>query len=434
MKKFVLFSLIFMAVLFQPLTLLSEPQSPSDTQLMSLAQAFVMAEQLNPLLRAARENIRAAGGITQQAGLSPNPTLSVEFDEFAGTGEFKGTSVIKSSIGLSQQIVTAGKQGKGVSIARSGEKLSHLELQVQLLELRLQVTEDFLRVYLLQSLLDIQQQSLDLAKQAADAVSKRVAAGEAPAIDETRAGVELSSEEVALKRLQRELESARTRLAASWNAESFESGKVSLQCQNISEIAIPDPQTATASAFPAVEQAEILVRQKQQELALARAESTPDLQLSASLSRFRETGDRAFAVGIEVELPLFDRRQGRRREASAAIEAATQKKEASQRDFATRLTTLYSEVLSLREELANVNERLLPAADRAFAETNRAYEEGERELIDLLDARRTYLDATRTSLTLQHELLLKTAEYAMITGNSDSFARAVSDDKENQTR
>lgn len=429
MKQFALFSLLFLAVLCQTSTSFAELTSPSDTPALTLARAIKLAEQLNPLLLSARENIRAASGITYQAGLSPNPTLSVEFDEFAGTGQFKGSSSMKSSLGLSQPLITAGKREKGIRIARSGEKLSQLEMQLQLIELRQRVAEDFLNVYLLQNLIEIQQQSLELAEQAATAVGKRVAAGETPAIDATRAAVELSSEEVALRRLNRELESARTRLAANWNADSPGFTQVSLKHQNILDISLPEPEADQLETYPEVEQAEVVVQQRQHELALARAESTPDLQFSAAVSRFRENGDHAFTVGLELELPLFDRRQGRRREITAAIKAATQKRAASKREFASRITTLYGEVLSLREELANVNERLLPAADRAFNETNRAYEEGERELIDLLDARRTYLDATITGLRLQHELLLKTAEYAMITGHADSFAPAISDNE-----
>jgi len=434
MKKIILFCAIFLAGLCQPKSALSEPASSSDTQALSLSKALVMAEQLNPLLLAAQASARSAIGITWQAGLAPNPILSVEFDEFAGTGQFKGTSSIKSSVGLSQPIITAGKRGKKVSIARSGERISQLAMQLQLAELRQQVTEDFLKVYLLQNLSKIQLQSLELARQAATAVSKRVVAGEAPAIDETRAEVELSSEEVSLRRLNRELESARTRLAASWNADSPEFSRVYLEPHSILDITLCEPQSVNTSTYPEVEQAEILAIQRRQEMALAKAESTPDLQLSTSLSRFRASGDRAFAVGISMELPLFDRRQGRRREISSAIQAAAQKKVASRREFTSRITALYSEVISLREELANVNKRLLPAADRAFSETNRAYEEGERELIDLLDARRTYLDATRTSLTLQHELLLKTAEYAIITGNADSFVQAISDNEETKNQ
>jgi len=430
MKKIILFCAIFLTGLYRPTIAISEPASSTDIQELSLPQALARAERYNPLLLAAHANIRAAGGITHQASLSPNPTLSVEFDEFAGTGQFKGTSSMKSSVGLSQPIITAGKRGKNVGIARSGERISQLAMQLQLVELRQQVTEDFLMVYLLQNLSKIQQQSLELASQAATAVSKRVVAGEAPAIDETRAEVEFSSEEVALRRLNRELESARTRLAASWNAGSPEFSTVYLEPHSILDIELSEPQAVSARVYPEVEQSEIIVSQRQQEMALARAESTPDLQLSASLSRFRESGDRAFAVGIEMELPLFDRRQGRRSEASSAVKAAENKRVASEREFSSRLTSLYSEILSLREELANVSERLLPAADRAFNETKRAYEEGERELIDLLDARRTYLDATRTSLTLQHELLLKTAEYSIITGNADSFARTISADEE----
>lgn len=388
----------------------------STEKKLTLQQLFALVEQVNPDLLAAHMQIEAAVGAAEQAGLAINPDLVIGFDEFAGSGQYKGTSSLKSSIGVKQQLLTAGKRNKRLNIAKSGQELSRLQLQQKVIELKTRVANDFLQVWLLQGLGTIQQQSLSLTRQAADAVEKRVLAGEAPAIDETRAKVELSSAEITERRLQRELETAQIELATSWNADSFDFAGVDIETSTIVNAQIPEPAAVNVGGFPEVAHGKALVRQKQQELALVKAEATPDLQLTTSFSKFRESRDQALAIEIEFELPLFDKKQGRRKEAMADKDKVSYELQSSQLAYTTRINALYRQIQSLRDELANIGARLLPMAARAHAETNQAYEEGERELIDMLDARRTYLEATRAHLTVQHELMCKVVEYAIITG------------------
>ena len=58
-------------------------------------------------------------GLVRQAKVSPSPSLVIEAEDFAGNGEYKKTSSMKSSIGLSQTIETAGKRKKRIRIANS---------------------------------------------------------------------------------------------------------------------------------------------------------------------------------------------------------------------------------------------------------------------------------------------------------------------------
>lgn len=420
-------------VLFTTPVYSEDTASNTNATSLTLSEAFALAEQFNPGLLAAGENVNAVSGSAIQAGLPANPSLIIGFDEFAGSGRFSGTSAMKSSMGLSQRIITAGKRRIKASAAGIQLDISRLELRSRLLDLKIRVAHDFIQVYLLQKLIDIQQQSIALAKQVVNAVKKRVIAGEALAIDETRADVVISSEEVAYRRLMRELESSRTVLASNWDSARLTADMVTLNPETIMQIELPTPESIDADDCPEVAGSIMLVRQKDQELALADAELTPDVSISASLSRFRENDDRALEVEIEFELPLFDRHQGLRREARAAHNEARNLQQAKLRNYHTRISTIHNQINSLRDELENVNNHLLPSADRAYCELNRAYNEGERELIDLLDAGKSYLEAARTRLTLQHELLEKVAEYAIITGNEADLLNKGKEKKEDDT-
>ena len=67
-----------------------------------------------------------------------------------------------------------------------------------------------------QEQLRLAEENEQLAQRVVNTVAKRVQAGKVPPIEETRAGVALSTTRIAMVQAQRELEAARKRLALFW--------------------------------------------------------------------------------------------------------------------------------------------------------------------------------------------------------------------------
>ena len=59
---------------------------PALAEPITLDQAIARAEAATPALRAAEAGIAAARGGLRQADVRPNPYLTVDADNFAGTG------------------------------------------------------------------------------------------------------------------------------------------------------------------------------------------------------------------------------------------------------------------------------------------------------------------------------------------------------------
>ena len=68
---------------------------PSD---LTLADALRAAADHNPALRASAFDLRAIEGRRQQAGTRSNPELSLELENFGGSGEVSGTDALESTL------------------------------------------------------------------------------------------------------------------------------------------------------------------------------------------------------------------------------------------------------------------------------------------------------------------------------------------------
>ncbi|MCP4647044.1 MAG: TolC family protein, partial [bacterium] len=146
---------------------------------ITLGDALQAAMGRHPSLAAAWHEIKAHEGKARQAGMLPNPSLSGEFEEFGGSGEFSGSDVISTRISISQEFPLGGKLTKRVQEAEAEIELSIQERAVQIIALRTEVKKRFIRVYMLQEQLKLEQEKLRLVKASSNAISKRVSAGEA---------------------------------------------------------------------------------------------------------------------------------------------------------------------------------------------------------------------------------------------------------------
>jgi cobalt-zinc-cadmium efflux system outer membrane protein len=156
------------------------------------------------------------------------------------------------------------------------------------------------------------------------------------------------------------------------------------------------PLSRAADAAAAVERA----REE-----LARAQAVPDLNVELLYRRQEATHTDAFDAGLSIALPLFDRNQGRIREAGAELTAAQAKArrvlselEHEVREAHLRLTRAMARVRLLREEI-------LPRSDTVLRGAELRYAGGDMSLADLLPIRRdrlqvrlSYLEALREAI------------------------------------
>lgn len=148
----------------------------------SLADALALADQAAPQRKAWAATVSAAEAEVTQAGLLPNPELSVEAANFAGSGEYGGARSLEVTVGLAQPIELGGKRSARVEAARRGVVVAQTEAELQRLDFIQAVSEVYAEAIAAGLAVELQRERLALSEDVAKTARERFAAGKEPQI------------------------------------------------------------------------------------------------------------------------------------------------------------------------------------------------------------------------------------------------------------
>ncbi|WLH91116.1 TolC family protein [Pseudomonas sp. FP453] len=364
-------------------TLLWVATSAAQAQSLTLDSALQSAFANNPDLAAAQWEIDIAQGGRQQAGLIPNPVLSVDAED---TRRDTRTTGVK----LSQTLELGGKRGARIDVATRAQDAAALTLEQRRNTLRADVIDSYYSALRAQERLDLAQRSLALAERGLVVANARVTAGKTSPVEATRAQVQLSEIRLELNRAQMGLTDAYRRLAASTGSATVEFQAVATQGL---------PQLPAAQLLARLEQtaelrlAELQILQGEASVGLEKAQRIPDLDVSIGSQYDAGARERVNLVGVSMPLPLFNRNQGNVLAASRRADQARDLRNATE----LRLRTETRQALDLwqtaNSEVRAFNQQILPAAQSAVDSATRGFEMGKFNFLDVLDAQRTLIAA-----------------------------------------
>ena len=370
-------------------TLLWVATSAAQAQSLTLDSALQSAFVNNPELAAAQWEIDIAQGGRQQAGLIPNPVLSVDAED---TRRDTRTTGVK----LSQTLELGGKRGARIDVASRAQDAAALTLEQRRNTLRADVIDSYYSALHAQERLDLAQRSLALAERGLVVANARVTAGKTSPVEATRAQVQLSEIRLELNRAQMGLTDAYRRLAASTGSATVEFQAVATQGL---------PQLPAAQLLARLEQtaelrlAELQILQGEASVGLEKAQRIPDLDVSIGSQYDAGARERVNLVGVSMPLPLFNRNQGNVLAASRRADQARDLRNATE----LRLRTETRQALDLwqtaNSEVRAFNQQILPAAQSAVDSATRGFEMGKFNFLDVLDAQRTLIAARTQDLT-----------------------------------
>jgi cobalt-zinc-cadmium efflux system outer membrane protein len=146
------------------------------------------------------------------------------------------------------------------------------------------------------------------------------------------------------------------------------------------------------------------IAESQASLDVARAEAWPDLEVGGGVQQFSESDDHAYFFELSVPFPLFDRNQGAIAEASASLEGLKKEREARVLEMHADLQNVLRKYASVREASQAMDMTVMPAARTSYESMQKAYQTGGIDILALLDAQRTWVEARDTQLELIAEL------------------------------
>jgi cobalt-zinc-cadmium efflux system outer membrane protein len=401
------------------------PEGGEPTGDITLHRVLSLALMKNPQLAAFSEEIRAREATLLQAGLLPNPQLSVQGANFANS-TLQGPDGSSTTVQLSQLILLGGKRMKRITAAGLTRDLARWDYETKRIDVLTQASQAFAAMLGAQEKLALAQQLVHLAEQIVITVSKRVQAGKISPVEEIKAKVALSSVSIELARAEQDFKAARNRLAAIWGSTTPRFQKAVGELRDLSPV-IPSLEQLRKliSQNPDLARWATELAQRQALIDLEKSRAIPDLTLSLGGTEYANTGAYALVAGISIPLPLFDRNQGGILEAQRRLSKAEEERRAMEVRLTTGLSTAYQRLASAHAEATILKTQVLPGAQRAFDAANQGFRLGKFGFLSVLDSQRTLFDSKSQYLLALTDYHQAVAEVERLIGERLETARNV---------
>lgn len=356
-------------------------------QTLSLDRALELAGATSPTLDAAEADIQAAAAARTVAGLRPNPSVTVEAENVAGSGIYRGTESLEATTSLALPIELGGKRSARIGVADARSQRTLIQAAITQADLRLSVIQAYAEAAAAQQRLTTARDQARIAAEGLRAAQVRVQAGRASPIEAERANVARINADAEVERTQRLVEVARyslSRIIGQPVAGDLDTGWFA----NVRAAYGPmQPIESAGTLAMAAAEADLAIADAG--VRLARAQRVPDLTVGAGARYMRETGDTAALFSISIPLPLFN--NGRAAVAQASSERL--RAEAQQRVTAIEvdqaIARAQAEAANAATTAATASGPALQAAEEAARIARIGYREGKFGQLELLDAERT---------------------------------------------
>lgn len=376
---------------------------------ISLSQALTKGTESSPRVTQAKAQADAAEARARQAGVSPNPELSIEVENFAGSGAFQGLRSTETTLAVSQRLELGGKRSARVEVARAERDFAFLSYKTALADLDRDIRLAHAELRADEDRAVLARDNTAAAEELARIAKVLVDAGREPPLRQLRAEAALAEARAEQARTLGELLSSRRLLATLIWSDDPE-----LSATFTDESAPPNVPVE----LPSLNE-QLAIAQKNAALArvrLARANAVPDVTASGGVRRFAEGRETALVAGVSIALPFRDRNRGNidaAQSESLAAESATMlaRIEATRVRQDARILLGAAEVRY--EALAGLG---ISQAEEALRLTRIGYNAGKFSLLELLDVQ-TALTTAKLNL-IQARLDRAEALAALIRANA----------------
>ncbi|MDW7711485.1 MAG: TolC family protein [Deferrisomatales bacterium] len=369
---------------------------------LTLQQALSQAVRHNPELEFYSLEIRGREAEAHQAGLRPNPLLSLEAENVFGSGPFSRTDAAESTLSISQKVELGKKRDLRRHLAEAETGVAQSDFDVVKADLLARTSNAFFAVLAAQERLRLSEELLDLATRVFGAAEERVAAGRGAQTETIRPRILVREQQIALEKAHRELAAARAALAALMGREEADFG---FAAGDLSDLFSPPEQAELdrlLTESPQMVRRVAESERRRRAIRMEEARPIPDLDIGVGARYLRESDDTALILGVSIPLPLFDRNQGTIAAARSRAAQARAEERSALLQAKAALAAAHQKMSAARAEAGALRDDILPASKLALESAEYGYRAGKFGLLDVLDAQRTlvavqeqYLEALR---------------------------------------
>jgi len=353
---------------------------------LTLEEAVSLATRENATLRAKQFEYQAVGANEITAGLRPNPTANYLAEQFGGGS----ASQVQHTFSLGQPIELGGKRGRRLESARAATRVTGHELDDVKRQVTFQVRKSFTDALVARESAALAGENLKTLDELERVQRFRAEKGDISDLELLRIQVQRFA-------FERDAADARQALRAALIALRATAGpdRIAEDYEILGDLAFRDMtltrpelyRRATANR-PDLRAAEAARDKSKADINLAKANAWIDVTPQVEYQRIGP--DNTFGFGVSIPLKIFDRNQGeiaRTRAEASRVEAL---RDAVAIQALSEVDTALAAVESERGKFQALRDTYLPKARQARDTVDYAYRRGGVNLLDFLDAQRTY--------------------------------------------
>ena len=354
---------------------------------ITLSEAFAKAAAADPSLPAAGARVEAADAGVRQSGARPNPSLGVEVENFAGSGEYKGFDDTETTLSYQQPIELGGKRDARMGLASRERDAAQARALIAQLNLFEKVQLAYSEALAASAAIDLAKERLQVAQSLEKELARRIASARDPEFAGVRAKAQVADAQLALDQARLTADAARQRLASYWQGGA----NFRLDGKLLNAIVVPTANERSPNG------ADLAVLEAERSAAAARVEverskSYQDPTLSIGVRHFGRNDDVAVVVGGSIPLNIYDDNQG-------SIDRAAAEQRAASLDLASYRINRDREIARLRsalevsaEEVSRIDRDILPASQRAVSLVRDGFGRGAFTYLDVIEAQNALSD------------------------------------------
>jgi outer membrane protein, heavy metal efflux system len=465
---------------------------PEESSALTLPDALSLALGQSPVLAAFSWDLRASDAMIKQAGLRPNPELSVEVEGIRWTpgpresgrsrsfsGAMESGALVPSiawkretgpaadagfgesefTISIAQPLELGRKRAKRVAVAERQKDLALWDYQAARADVLAQTAFDFVGVLVSQERVALEEELVALAEEMARTFSLRVEAGKVSPIELSKAEVELVGAQINQEESRTALEAARAVLAANWGSKRPAFTRAMGRLDEMKPVPALAEMEARVNRNPDLARWSSELAARRAEFRLEKAQRIPDLEVELGCRSGRLAGskatsygfgsagnfsvtqsesghnakrDNSLVLGFSLALPVFDRNQGRIAVAEAMISKASEQQRAAEAAVHAKLNSARQTASGAYLKARALQNKVLPKVDETFDKIQQGYQQGKFSYLDVLDTQRTLFEvrvAFLTALAQYHQGVVR-MERLMGTTVDEQDPKEQSDEEE----
>lgn len=381
----------------------------------SLTEQEAVARALaRPAMQAqGQSSLQAAQSAVSEAGLWPNPVVSIDRSQVGGaSGE-----TTESTYQITQTFDVSGRRQLGLKAAVQRLQTASAQQQAQ----RLQTTADVLHafaelLYRQQQLVILEQWQLRIAG-VFETVQKLAKAGEVSGYDRRRLQQELQTVAGRRDQAAADLLLAQHRLAGLTGVDDAGHLAASGQLVHDTDLDLaqlrgllsrrPDIKALQAQSEALALEGRAAGRQWLSDITLGLGQKMVDTPSG---------GGHGLALSVAMALPVFDRGNAKAARLQAEAESLRAEQLLRHREAEATLNGRWGQMVSLRRAAARFREDSLRNAHELSRIAETAYRAGEVGVLELLDAYRTEMSTAQDALELEQRIRLAGIELNILVG------------------